>query len=138
MFCVPKYSNLKEEMLRNRVYNVSEFQWNDTLYKAIQIKMSYKGQSLLAINRGGTNNHYSIPCKMPISLSHIMVVLFYCNFDSLQRRFKQQCRPTHKKESRQSLNARNSEIGHWFSLLKEGMLSLCHYLVSYGFFYSTF
>ena len=119
VYCVPKYKNLREEMLNNRVFTVSEFQWNDTLYKALQIKMSYKGKQLYAINRGGTNNHYSIPYKMPISLSHIMVVLFYCNFDSLQRKFKQQCRPTHKKESRQSLNERNSEIGHWFSLLKE-------------------
>ena len=119
VYCVPKYGNLREEMLNNRVFTVSEFQWRDTLFKAVQIKMSYKGRSLFAINRGGTNNHYSIPYRMPISLSHIMVVLFYCNFDALQRKFKQQCRPTHKKESRQSLNERNSEIGHWFSLLKE-------------------
>ena len=119
VYCTPKYKNLRDEMLHNRVFTVSEFQWKDTLFKALQIKMSYKGKSLFAINRGGTNNHYSVPYRMPISLAHIMVVLFYCNFDALQRKFKQQCRPTHKKESRQSLNERNSEIGHWFSLLKE-------------------
>eukprot|EP01084_Bolivina_argentea_P012499 23403_1 len=118
-FCTAKYSNLKHEMMNNKVFTVSEHQWNDTLEKALQIKMSDKGQSLKAIYRGGVNKKYDIPYKMPISLSHIMVLLFYCNFDSLQRKFKQECRPIHRNETRESLNKRNSEIGHWFSFLKE-------------------
>ena len=59
-FCVAKYSSLRQEMQSNRVFTVSAYQWRDTLCKALQIKMSYKGRALRAINRGGTNNHYSI------------------------------------------------------------------------------
>ena len=56
---------------------------------------------------------------MPVTLSHLMCVLFYTNFTDLQRMFKKHgCRTRFDHEPMAEVNPRNAEIGNWYKFLR--------------------
>ena len=55
-----------------------------------------------------------------ISISHILTVLFYCNYSEMQCQLKKICcRRANKNENIEDLEKRNQEIGNWYKLLFE-------------------
>eukprot|EP01083_Nonionella_stella_P313805 1128051_1 len=83
---------------------------------------SFKAKSIHAMDRGNDNRKYEIPALLPISISHISILMLYCNFTDLQRNYKKLgCREMNKHESIKEFIQRNQEIGHWYKLLYEVM-----------------
>eukprot|EP01084_Bolivina_argentea_P197129 337866_1 len=73
-------------------------------------------------NRGLDNNWYEIPVGLNITISHILVLLMYCNLDELQRAYKAKgCRKIKYNEPLKDIKKRNMEIAHWYSLLFESI-----------------
>ena len=105
----PKYSHLKEELLNNNVYKLSEEQYDELyeesmdLYKIYGDKMKAK-----SVQKGKLNEEYGISAGSPITIPHLMVLKLYTDWDQFQRKFK--------------LNHGSPETAHFFGLLKEAVL----------------
>eukprot|EP01083_Nonionella_stella_P162944 535372_1 len=94
----------------------------EVLEKAMVYTQSYKGRALKAEDRGMNNNQYEIPVHLPISVSHILTLMLYCNFTELQCKYKKEgCREANKNETIAEFIKRNQEIGHWYKLLSEAI-----------------
>ena len=116
----PTYSNLKEEILNNPYYKLTLFQWNDTLIKSIKLNATNIGIKWVAKNAGILNKRYSINAGLPISIAHIMSILFYVNYKDLQYAFKTNgCRKLSAKETTNTVKRRNKNIGNWYKLFTE-------------------
>eukprot|EP01084_Bolivina_argentea_P128675 227405_1 len=84
-----KYNNLRQEMFENNIYSISYRMWDDTYNKANKWKQSLRGKQLVAATGRGCNMcGDSIPILSPISITHIMVVLFYVNYEFIQFKFQ--------------------------------------------------
>eukprot|EP01083_Nonionella_stella_P300997 1030386_1 len=129
---LPSYCfGFKEELLQNEIYSMDEQgDWNAVYSKAkvyrncIRAKALKASGSLLYFYYGSDHN------GDPIEVSHIMALLFYCNYDNLQGRCSETFRivasdTEHKKESGTSVwrqvKKRNAEFAHWSRLLREAV-----------------
>eukprot|EP01083_Nonionella_stella_P301691 1036398_1 len=118
----PKYRSLKEECIHNDIYSIDIGTFHDILQKAVTYTLSNKGRSIKGRDGGGENLRYEIPINLPISISHIMVLMMYCNLSDLQHHYKKMgCREDHPNEDSAALIKRNQEIGHWYKLLNEAV-----------------
>eukprot|EP01083_Nonionella_stella_P069652 185793_1 len=118
----PKYASLKEETLNNNIHHITLQTFNRFVNKAFIHAYSSKGRRLKAMDRSADNNIYEIPPHLPMSVSHLLVIMFYCNLNDLQRLYKKYgCRPLYVGEDLDSLKARNQEIAHWYRLLFEAI-----------------
>eukprot|EP01084_Bolivina_argentea_P121099 214653_1 len=116
----PDFPNLKHEMLNNNIYSIPLKIWNLELKNAITYQISNKGKSLRANNRSAENSIYEIPVDCPISISHLMTILFYTNHTELQHQFKKQgTRKCHKTDTLNDVKTRNKQIGNWYMLFYE-------------------
>ena len=116
----PKYISLKQECLNNDIFHIDLQIFNQTLNKSWVYTNSIKGKSLSAADRGEDNNDHQIPVLLPLSVSHIFVVILYCNFSELQYHYKKDgCRAHYDDEPLIEQKKRNKEIGNWYKLLKE-------------------
>lgn len=112
-----KYKNFKDEMFNNPFFSTTTYQWNDTLIKSVILKKTNKGKKWCA---GILNKRYGVSSYLPISISHIMSILFYTNFNVLQYLFKKHgCRKLSMNETTNNVRARNILIGNWYKLFIE-------------------
>ena len=117
---VAKHSNLKEECINNKIHSISLDRFMKMLAKAVLLRQSKKGRSLKAMNLGVTNDGHEIPAHLPLSVSHIVVLLMYCNETDLQYKYKKYgTRKTSKKQTLKEFKEMNSEIGIWYRMLFE-------------------
>ena len=121
----PKYSNLKEECLRNKIYSISLRVFNNLLTKAVVHQKIETGRSMRAKNCGNTNDLYDIPPDSPLSVAHIMAVIMYTDMTDLQREYKKKgCRerkPFRHTSDSAFIEFKNlhQEISWWYKLLVE-------------------
>ncbi len=116
----PKYGTLKQECLNNNIYAMDIKTLHLFISKAYVYAHSYKGKQMTASDRSNSNNQFEIPLGLPLSISHLLVLLMYCNLDTLQRVYKAQgCRSIKANESLEDIKVRNKEIGHWYQTLFE-------------------
>ena len=121
----PKYRSLREECLSNRIYKISKRQFDEVLLKARMFKESSMGKRLKA--KHGEGMGFGIPDGLIISISHIFVLLTYCNNTKLQYLYKKHaCRESkpiksYKDKAFKKLKMRNREVGHWYKLLFEAV-----------------
>merc|ERR550525_117079 len=81
---------------------------------------SIKGRTLRASDDGLDNERYEVPSECPLSVSHIIVLLMYCNNTKLQYEYKKMgCRERDSKQTLNELKGWNREIAHWHRLLIE-------------------
>lgn len=124
----PKYANLKEECIHNTIHPMSGRVFVNTLELARTLRRTDKGRNLNAVNLGRTNSDYEIPAFSPISVSHIFVLLMYCNFTALQSAYKKMgCRETKDIQSVldpefDSFRESNREIAWWYRLINESVI----------------
>ena len=117
---VAKHSNLKDECINNEIHSISFDRFMKMLAKAVLLRQSKKGRSLKATNQGVDNDKLEIPSNLPLSVSHIIVLLLYCNETELQYKYKKYgTRKTSKKQTFEEFKELNSEIGIWYRLLNE-------------------
>eukprot|EP01084_Bolivina_argentea_P276006 470828_1 len=84
-----QYKTLKQELFKNKIYKLSEFEWNDVLFKAKLFKKTYKciNRNWKANDEGFLNDEYNIKVNQPISLTHLIVLLLYTNNNKLRQTF---------------------------------------------------
>merc|ERR550525_2156325 len=81
---------------------------------------SIKGRTLRASDVGGDNNKFEVPSECPLSVSHIIVLLMYCNNTKLQYEYKKMgCRERDSHQTLKDLKRWNREIAHFHRLLVE-------------------
>ena len=123
----PRYDTFKYEMLNNKIYSVSDSQWNTCLYKAAIYQKCINGKKLNALNIGENNNDYMIPKDWKISITHIMSILFYINFPKLQYNFKKYgLRKVKTTDTFQDIKHRNKEIGNFYKIFYESIIFFGH------------
>ena len=133
----PKYSSLKQECLNNTIFPIQLTIFNQILNKSYIYTISLKGKRFKARNKGGGNNKYEMPVNLPISISHIFVVIMYCNFNDLQYHYKRYgCRTYGDEDKDEDVRKRNMEIGNWYKLLKECILFYGTVATSNDIFYT--
>eukprot|EP01083_Nonionella_stella_P082752 228487_1 len=117
-----KYRSLKEESINNMIYNIDINTFQDILQKAVTYTLSCKGRSIRANDMGGNNLLYEIPMDLPITISHLMVLIMYSDFSDLQYYYKKMgCREYHPNEDSAVFVQRHQEIAHWYKLLNEAI-----------------
>merc|ERR1712228_650569 len=118
----PKYKNLKDEILNNTLYTISEFDFNSLTKKSDDYLSSYRGRSLKARKQSNLNNICHIVPNSIIRLDHIIALMLYTNMDDLQREFKKGCRfLVEDNENVDLVKLRNAEIANWCRLLWESI-----------------
>ena len=123
----PKFRNLKQECLQNDIFSIPIDKFNAILIKAITLWRSNKGRALKAVDVGLSNNQMEIPADSPLSISHIVVLLMYCNHTLLQNEYKKRgCRESVEMTSVDdpafsALKDMNSEIAWWYKLITESV-----------------
>eukprot|EP01084_Bolivina_argentea_P102716 183991_1 len=89
-----KYSCLKEELTKNDIHRVDIIQFDNEYANAI-----------INYNSRKRRQQYS-----RLDISHILAVVFYCNYDELQRKFS--------KTYRMECESQHPNFYHWGKLLK--------------------
>ena len=116
----PKYQSLKEEFAENKIYRMKMDNFSKTIFEAMMLMKTIKGRTLRAIDGGGANEWYEVPPKCPLSVSHIVVLLMYCNNTKLQYEYKKMgCRERDSHQTLDDLKRWNREIAHFHRLLVE-------------------
>eukprot|EP01084_Bolivina_argentea_P008857 16558_1 len=108
-----KYDNLKEEVTMNEICFISDTQWNNEYQLAHFHQQTDKVKSMLCF-RKKTDHHYDMRYNDPMSLEHIIVLRLYSSYDSLQRKFTETFRKSHKTETIESLICRHKNY-YWFA-----------------------
>ena len=129
-FNVAKHSNLKGECINNKIHSISLERFLQILTKAMLLKKSKKGRTIKARNFAGSNYEKGIPPGLPLTVSHIVVLLMYCNDTQLQYKYKKfGTRKTNREQTNEDFKEMNAEIGIWYRLLCEVVAlfgSVCH------------
>ena len=118
----PKYTNLKQELLHNKVANITEVQYKELHKKAERL---LQGTSLKAKRVGSNNKVCGIEVGSAPTVYHMIALLIYTDFKNHQFQFKKQCRRLYTNKPLRDLVRGNSEIYHWSKLIKE----MCIFLV---------
>eukprot|EP01084_Bolivina_argentea_P137015 241311_1 len=93
--CKPKYANLRDELLANRIYTISIEEYikiwkrGKKLINQVQTILGNNGDANTASARkiAPWNDYCNIKPDDKISLDHLLSILFYCNADALQNIF---------------------------------------------------
>eukprot|EP01083_Nonionella_stella_P236262 829968_1 len=91
-------------------------------YTNTVIKARFKWNALKQQIKGSDGDWevvYNIKRGSPITLKHILSVLFYTNHTDLSSEFSQSFRKLYETETDQSLKERHSEYRNWGKYLRE-------------------
>ena len=118
----PKYVSLKEELLNNTIYAITGIVWDGLLQKATIYHNSNYIRNIKARQGGKDNGYYEIPVGLPLTKSHLLVLMSYTNNTKMQYHFKKYgCRRLNNKQSLDQLIELHLEIANWYRLLFETM-----------------
>ena len=98
-----KYDTFQQEMVDNEICTISQNQWNCAYTKANLYLNTDYGKSMLC----NCSIPIGIPVYSPILLQHVLAMMLYCNFDTLQRKFTETFRKLSDNESDQQLVKRH-------------------------------
>eukprot|EP01084_Bolivina_argentea_P163594 284565_1 len=116
----PKYKSLKQELLNNNIFALTNEEFNTLVFKALQFILCNKAKKMKAKDRGLNNEKYAMPVNLGLTISHLMVLLTYTNYTDLQFVFKQHgTRKMNSNDSFNDIKYRNTKIANWFRLLYE-------------------
>ena len=118
LFVQHKYKDLKEEILDNNIYSLSEADYKISLEEA-NMKMDTVKHKKMKTMIQNDRLHYEITQGSLMELQHIQSVVLYCNYTDLSTEFSATFRKKHPYEGLKSLIARNSELAHMSRLLRE-------------------
>eukprot|EP01084_Bolivina_argentea_P243476 408155_1 len=110
MYVDPKYSTLKIECLNNKIYAMNINTFYKFINKAYIYTQTNKAKKMKAADRGLVNSWFEIPAGLQITISHILVLMMYCNLDELQRAYKAKgCRKIKYKEPLEEIKKRKKK-----------------------------
>ena len=113
---VPKYKDLREELIRNDIARITEEKYKKLHQKALDL---LNKQPLTAKRVGNNNEICGIKEGSHPSVDHIIAVLVYTDCTYHQCEFKKKCRRLYDDEPLEDVVRRNREIYHLCRLLKE-------------------
>ena len=119
-----KYKDLKYELLFNKIYQFTSDHFDDILNKSIiKLESWKKDAQCRKLESWNTDfeKPWGIKYKQPISVQHIMSILFYTNFSKQSAAFSATFRRNSPFEADESLKSRNREYWHWSKLLREAI-----------------
>ena len=118
-----KYESLKEETLKNNICCMNIKLWNELLTTAYLYAKTMRAKSIVAGNRGNTNNMYEIPVGLGLTASHLLSMMIYTNMTEMQYKYKKYCcRKIKEDDDEEKLLQRHREISNWYKLLMEAVL----------------
>ena len=119
-YIAPKYIDLKDEILNNKIYTLSLETFNNfVLQKANRILSTYYSSSMIASGSPFQRKRYNIKEKSSITLQHIMALILYTSFSDLCFEFTKTFRKIYKNEPINNCKIRNREYAHWSRLIME-------------------
>ena len=128
----PSFKSLKQELMNNSVYKISEISWHQTLIKAITFSRLKWVRSMVPASKDGQGELYGVvhyidnkksfgndsraktKQKCSIGIDHLVAILFYCNFDQLQAKFSETFWPMKDGEKHEEVVKRHCENFYWF------------------------
>ena len=111
-----KYKDLKDEMLNNTLYTISENDWNDILKRSMILSKTEKAKQLKS-----NANNYGLERNISITFNHIMCIIFYCDYKDLRLKYLNLFK-IKQNEKLESFKNRHSELLNFSLLLCE-----CYY-----------
>lgn len=127
-FIAPFHSSFKEEILNNKRAQFALDDWIETMEKAIIKYQSWlkdiNSRPLTCHSVDGASYNfwerlYGIPRGSPITIPHLMALLFYTNYSSQSYEFSASFRRIFYNESDGALKKRHSRFANWARLLRE-------------------
>ena len=115
-FVCAKYSNLKDEILNNKIYNLQSNQFIISLHKVNKYFHSKKVKQMTCCFDWGI---YDIEAGDIISLSHLLSICIYCDWSNLCTKFRETFRKHKLYETKQSVIKRNKEFANMAKLINE-------------------
>ena len=115
----PKYANLKEELLENRLWRLNIRVWDYILFKSTKLMQT---DEIRAISSDYTEPalHYQIREGVPLQKSNVMAVMVYTDLDDIALNLRKTFRKlTFFEESDFFMKQRNAEYAHWSRKLLE-------------------
>ena len=130
-FIQPKYKNLKQELLQNKIYSINIINFLNIYKKAI--KLYLKIETILGFNgdkntafakyKQNWNNYCNIKYKQKISLSHLLSILFYTDLSILPMKMKIVCcKKLNINENNKIIKKRHYEYVNWLKLMAETII----------------
>eukprot|EP01084_Bolivina_argentea_P137016 241312_1 len=128
--CKPKYANLRDELLANRIYTISIEEYikiwkrGKKLINQVQTILGNNGDANTASARkiAPWNDYCNIKPDDKISLDHLLSILFYTDLSELPLKMKTACREMLQNETINSIKKRHREFTHWLKLLSETII----------------
>jgi hypothetical protein len=118
-----KFANMKQELLRNSIFQLMNVHIFD---KYLEIARKYLILNCVRKLKCNSNSkwilEFEIVAGSMITLSHLLSVLFYCNFTDLCTAFSATFRKLAANESDSELISRNSHFREWSRFLHETVL----------------
>eukprot|EP01084_Bolivina_argentea_P102504 183616_1 len=103
-----KYVNIKQELLHNSICNISPVAYSQLLLKAKFYQTSNAVKKLTCV--GSANllyAFYEMLIGSVMNIAHLIAMMVQCNYDTLQRKFRETFRRTSGKETDYSLRERH-------------------------------
>eukprot|EP01084_Bolivina_argentea_P088511 159799_1 len=121
-YCKNKYDSFKQELLRNKLYALKEFEYMMLMDTATHFLKTNKGRNMISNKNGLWNNICKIKANTVIGLEHIVALMSYANYEKMSKKFKRTYEKYRNTDSRDNLNILHQEIVIWAKLLTECIL----------------
>eukprot|EP01084_Bolivina_argentea_P134273 236867_1 len=129
-FVAPKYDNLKQELLCNTVYQITLERYNDIyekgseLYTRIGSIFGHGSDKNTPVAHALThwNDYCNIKAGTPISLQHLLSILFYTDVLILTTKMKIVCRKINPNETDDDVKKRHVEYVNWLKSMAETLI----------------
>ena len=108
----PRFQYLKAELIGNEVHAITEDVWSRTLMKALTYWDTEYVQQNYRANRN--EDRYGVVEDEAIGIECILAILFYCNFDELQRDFCRTFRKMKEGDTAADIIRRHCDNFYWF------------------------
>ena len=134
-----KYNTLKEELLNNTIYAVSNYQWMDVYLRCDKLKKTqYCKKEWTANDNGLLNESCGVPAGSEIQIDQLISLFFCINFSNLSKLFiSNGCRQI-MNEPLENLCKRHSEISIWSRRLRQSVWYFGNFCKSTEVFYHGF
>eukprot|EP01084_Bolivina_argentea_P224274 379292_1 len=113
-----KYETFKIELTSNKLCFIEMTQWN-LLYKKAKDYSQTEFVSTIYCARDATAKYYEMKYKDNIGLHHLIAILIYCNYDTLQTVFSKTYRLQNTNHSLKKLKKRHENYFHLGRALRE-------------------
>ena len=115
LYILPIYESLKDEILIQSGF-MDYQEWNKHLIKAQQ----YEETSKIKKKISSQYSRYDLK-SIPMSLSHVLCIILYCDTTDLQRKFSATFREKNEYESMEEIKKRHQKFGHFGKGLVEAV-----------------